>query len=616
MLLNRFKRLAVLSLSCLLVLTGWTSSGHAAPLEDASSESKVEWDKKFGDSNASFRGRSVIPTLEGGYVAVGEISRKAMPDPEGFVVKVDENGDVEWEQRLQTTGDLYIDGVETYQIIQARDGGYLVSGASTDRSEKPRTIPYLAKLDDRGNVEWSRPYHDLSVGLYQYGHSVAETPDGGFVVTGRSVSSSGDAPAYLFKVDGKGNKLWYKWYYPNDNEYFKEVITTPDGGILAVGNIDSFISPDFDASVIVKLNSQGEVEWEKRQTAPRTGRTAHSVQLSEDGGYIVSGAFRQNGKWTTFVMKTDDRGETIWERQYPSGGDGGDESYSQLKTTEDGYALIGYSSRGNYPESILQYQILRLDHDGEIIGKLHYAAPGLAGVGKGAPTADGGFILSGRVKEGESYRMQLVKLGSGMGETPGDRELAELRFSDKTLKLGVGERQPSVLEAVYTDGSVTDVTYLAGFTSLNPEVANVDHAGVITGISAGIAEITGEYGGRRAVLSVSVHDGPGEPQPAPRGFHLDSNDYSVTVGDELDIQAFFMSEDGKAVNVTGETRFTTADPGVAEIDEYGNITGLRPGLTTITAYYEGYSYTSSLLVVRPYTPGSQGESGDSGLTEA
>lgn len=616
MLLSRFKRLAVLSLSCLLVWTGWTSLGHAAPLEDSSPEPKVEWDKKFGDSSASFRGRSVIPTLEGGYVAVGEISRKDLPDPEGFVVKVDQDGGVEWEQRLQTTGDLYIEGVETYQIIQTSDRGYLVSGASTDRSGKPLTIPYLAKLDNQGNIEWSRPYNDLS-GLYQYGQSVAETSDGGFVVTGYSVYSSGDAPAYLLKVDDKGNKLWYRSFYPNDNQYFEEVITTPDGGILAVGNIDSFISPDFDASVIVKLNSQGEVEWEKRQTAPRTGRRAHSVQLSEDGGYIVSGAFRQNGKWTTFVMKTDDRGETIWEKQYPSGGDGSEDTYNQLKTTEHGYALIGYSSRGEYPESILQYQILRLDHDGEIIGKLHYAAPGLASVGKGAPTADGGFILSGQVKEGGSSRMQLVKLsGAGLEEPPGDPELAELRFSDKSLKLGVGERKPSVLEAVYTDGSVTDVTYLADFTSLNPEIANVDHEGAITGISPGIAEITGEYGGRRAVLSVSVHDDPGEPHPAPRGFHLDSNDYSVTVGDELDIQAFFIGEDGKAVNVTGETRFTTADPGVAEIDEYGNTIGIRPGLTTITAYYAGYSYTSSLLVVRPYTPGSQGESVEPGLTEA
>lgn len=615
MLLSRFKRLAVLSLSCLLVWTGWTSLGHAAPLEDSSPEPKVEWDKKFGDSNASFRGKSVIPTLEGGYVAVGEISRKDLPDPEGFVVKVDQDGEIEWEQRLQVTGNLYIEGVETYQIIQTSDRGYLVSGASTDRSGKLLTIPYLAKLDNQGNIEWSRPYNDLS-GLYQYGQSVAETSDGGFVVTGYSVYSSGDAPAYLLKVDDKGNKLWYRSFYPNDNQYFEEVIATPDGGILAVGKIDSFISPDFDASVIVKLNSQGEVEWEKRQTAPRTGRTARSVQLSEDGGYIVSGTLRLNGKWTTYVMKTDDHGETIWEKQYSSGGDDNNETYSQLKTTEHGYALIGYSSRGDYPQNILQYQILCIDHDGKVIGKLHYEAPGLASVGKGAPTADGGFILSGQVKEDGSSRMQLVKLGSGMGETPGDRELAELRFSDKSLKLGVGERKPSVLEAVYTDGSVTDVTYLAGFISLNPEIATVDQAGIITGISSGIAEITGEYGGLSAVLSVSVHDGSGEPLPAPRGFHLDSNDYSVTVGDELDIQAFFIGEDGKAVNVTAETRFTTADPGVAEIDERGNITGLRPGFTTITAYYEGYSYTSSLLVVRPYTPGSQGDSGDSGLTEA
>ena len=596
--LHRFKGLALLSLSCVLAWTGWTGTSQAAAsLSEKALEAEVEWSGEYGESYASPQGRSVVPTADGGYAAVG--SAEYNGDVAGYVVKVDEEGAAEWEQRLQITGDYTKDSVEARQIIQTQDGGYLVTGAITDRTGRPITLPYLAKLDGQGQIEWARYYKDLYIGTHLYAGSVAETPDGGFAVTGYSVNSYWEAPAYLLKVDNEGNQLWFKTYRfgEGNNQVFNEVITTPDGGLLAVGYIDSVINSDADASVIVKVDAQGEVEWEQKQPAPQTGRAAYSAQLSADGGYIVYGLMHPNDERTAFLLKADADGNIVWEKNYSPRDDNG--SYRQLVTTKDGYALLGSSTRKE--DSKYQYQISFINQDGELTGKLQYAAPGLAAVGKGSPTPDGGFILSGQVKEEGKYRMQLVKL-SGTGQEPGDLELADLRFADPAVKLEIGERKPSVLEAVYTDGSVTDVTYFAGFSSLNPEIADVDKAGVLTGISSGTADIVGEYGGLRAVLSVTVNDGSGEPQPGPGQFCLDSEDYSVTVGSELDIEALFTDEDGNTLNVTRETQFTTANPKIAQIDESGYITGISPGLTSVTAVYQGHAYTSTLLVVRPYTP--------------
>ncbi|MCM3701388.1 hypothetical protein [Paenibacillus macerans] len=598
--LHRFKGLALLSLSCVLAWTGWTGSSQAAStLSEKALEAKVEWSREYGESYASAQARSVVPTADGGYVAVG--SAEYNGDEAGYVVKVDKDGAVEWEQRLQITGDYTKDGVEARQIIQTQDGGYLVSGAITDRTERPITLPYLAKLDGQGQIEWTRYYKDLYIGTHLYAGSAVETPDGGFAVTGYSVNSYWEAPAYLLKVDNEGNRLWFKTYRfgEGNNQVFNEVISTPDGGLLAVGYIDSVINSNTDASVIVKVDAQGEVEWENKQPAPQTGRAAYSVQLSADGGYIVYGTQQQNGERIAFLLKADAEGNSVWEKNYSPHDDNG--SYRQLVTTKDGYALLGSSTRKE--DAKYQYQISYINQDGELTGKLQYAATGLAAVGKGAPTSDGGFILSGQVKENGKYRMQLVKL-SGTGQEPGDPELAELRFADPAVKLEIGERKPSVIEAVYLDGSVTDVTYFADFTSLNPEIADVDKAGMLTGITSGTAEIIGEYGGLRAVLSVVVNDGSGEPQPGPGQFCLDSEDYSVTVGSELDIEALFTDENGNTLNITGETQFTTANPEIAQIDESGYITGISRGLTSVTAVYQGHAYTSSLLVVRPYTPPS------------
>ncbi|GJM75781.1 hypothetical protein HMSSN036_79970 [Paenibacillus macerans] len=311
--LHRFKGLALLSLSCVLAWTGWTGTSQAAAsLSEKALEAEVEWSREYGESYASPQGRSVVPTADGGYAAVG--SAEFNGDEAGYVVKVDEEGAVEWEQRLQITGDYTKDSVEARQIIQTQDGGYLVTGAITDRTGRPITLPYLAKLDGQGEIEWARYYKDLYIGTHLYAGSVAETPDGGFAVTGYSVNSYWEAPAYLLKVDNEGNQLWFKTYRfgEGNNQVFNEVITAPDGGLLAVGYIDSVINSDADASVIVKVDAQGEVEWEQKQPAPQTGRAAYSAQLSADGGYIVYGLMYPNDERTAFLLKADADGNIVW----------------------------------------------------------------------------------------------------------------------------------------------------------------------------------------------------------------------------------------------------------------------------------------------------------------
>lgn len=75
--------------------------------------------------------------------------------------------------------------------------------------------------------------------------------------------------------------------------------------------------------------------------------------------------------------------------------------------------------------------------------------------------------------------------------------------------LWVGERGPCLAMAVDSNGQSRLVTSAAQWTSLVPEIASVDAAGVVYGMSHGQAEIAASYEGQRGVgrVSVAAQDG-------------------------------------------------------------------------------------------------------------
>ncbi|WP_410771607.1 hypothetical protein [Fontibacillus sp. BL9] len=604
--LKQLSKLVVLCLTSILIWSGGTGQGAAATASEAAG-TVPEWSALYGTDAASSNGRSVISTNDGGYIAVGEVVES---DPSGYaaeqkiyVVKVNESGGTTWEKKLLIGADSGKANGSAYNAFQTRDGGYLVSGAVTDYSGKPLRVPFLAKLDSQGMLEWEKNYDTLSPSTDLYGESIAESTDGGFVITGFSANSYAMASAYVLKVDGTGNEVWFKTFrFGDDNQYFNALIASPDGGYVAVGTIESMLSPEQDASVIVKLNDLGEVEWEKREPLPGSNRSAHSVQLSPDGGYLVNGMQQQGNEQQAYVAKIDSEGETHWEKTYNLGSDNND-YMTQLLPTEDGYALLGRHAYGSYPDHRMEYQIITLNSDWEMITKRQFKDYNLAVTGKGSVASDGGFVLTGQIKENDSYRMQVIKVSGNDPGSPTDPEITELRFgAAEGTELSIGELRPSVITAVYSDGTFADVTAAASFTSLDPEIAGVDASGVITGLSEGTTVITAGYGGFEAQLHVRVTDGPSGPIPITEKFYLDSEDYSLSIGSELDIQAWFADVHGNSRLVNEETEFAISNPDVASINQQGVITGIAPGLTSVTAVYQGRTYTASVWVVRPYVP--------------
>ena len=85
---------------------------------------------------------------------------------------------------------------------------------------------------------WSKTFGG---GGFDYGSSVQETSDGGFILLGHTESfGAGDSDFWLVKTDRDGNQLWNKTFGGSSWDIGDSVQETSGGGFILLGTTDSF----------------------------------------------------------------------------------------------------------------------------------------------------------------------------------------------------------------------------------------------------------------------------------------------------------------------------------------------------------------------------------------
>jgi hypothetical protein len=93
------------------------------------------------------------------------------------------------------------------RLCETSDGGYVMVGI-TESFGTPRQI-YLVRTDYRGDTLWTRTFGGDGL---EYGNSVRQTSDGGYIIGGWTASFGLGAQVYLIKTDFPGNALWSRTY--------------------------------------------------------------------------------------------------------------------------------------------------------------------------------------------------------------------------------------------------------------------------------------------------------------------------------------------------------------------------------------------------------------------
>jgi len=339
-----------------------------------------DWQKIYGGSNDDVA-YSIQQTKDGGYIVAGRTSSFESGYSDVYVIKLDENGNKIWEK---TYGGNDWDGASSIQ--QTKDGGYIVAGW-TGFFEAGYSDVYVIKLDAYGNESWEKTFGGSD---YDTAWSIQQTKDGGYIVAGYTSSfGAGGGDVYIIKLDENGNMVWERTYGGSGYDIANSIQLTNDGGYIIAGKTGDFYSGDV---YIIKLDKDGNKSWEK--TYGGSGDDwARYIQQTTDGGYIVAGSTSSfgAGKSDVYVIKLDENGNKVWEKTY--GGSDYDEAYSIQQTKDGGYIVAGYTRSFGAGESDIY--IIKLDGNGNSVWERTYGGIKDDEAYSIQQTTDGGYIVAG-----------------------------------------------------------------------------------------------------------------------------------------------------------------------------------------------------------------------------
>lgn len=285
---------------------------------------------------------------------------------DNWVLKLDPQGNIEWEQSFGFSGhDHSYDIVENadgglfftgfLDITSARADGYTDKSYTLTRHGVGEF--WGTKLNQLGELEWREYFGGTN---NDRAHAVVTAREGGYVMAGFSESEDfdisdpkGSYDFWVVKIDGEGQLVWEQSFGGSGIDIAQDIARTEDGGYIITG---STISTDGDIAAthgesdvwVIKIDALGNLLWE-RTYGGSNFEAAESISPTADGGYIIAGNSKsadqdlstnagQNDLW---VLKIDPQGQILWQQAY--GGTDLEFGFDALETLDGGILLVGES---------------------------------------------------------------------------------------------------------------------------------------------------------------------------------------------------------------------------------------------------------------------------------
>ena len=315
--------------------------------------------------------QGITATADGGVVVVGATNSDSSGAPDLrhgledlWAVKLDASGNIVWNRLFGGSG-----RDQGTSITTTTDGGLLIAGSSSSNDgdvagNHGSTDAWLLKLDGNGNKQWSKLFGGSSDEMRPV---IAASPDGGFLLACTTESINGDIPGNkgifdiaLFKVDANGNKQWVKDYGGSRTDFVNDVAATSDGGFVVTGTTLSN-DGDFngnhssnDDMVALKINKDGGTVW-VRLLGGTNYDQGWGVAAAADGGVMITGyttstdgdmtGIRSRGGEDLWLVKIDGNGKIVWEDTY--GGVYTEIGYSIVPASDGGFVAGGLVTGNN-----------------------------------------------------------------------------------------------------------------------------------------------------------------------------------------------------------------------------------------------------------------------------
>ncbi|SRX54179.1 T9SS type A sorting domain-containing protein [Aequorivita sp. CIP111184] len=335
----------------------------------------IMWQNTIGGSGDDFL-ISLKQTSDGGYILgagsdsniSGDKTENSRGGLDYWIIKLNSSGAIVWQKTYGGAQPEF----DTY-VVETADGGYFVGGYSDSDISGDKTEPsngqrdyWALKLDSNGAIIWQNA---IGGSLIDRPQAAFQTSDSGFIIGGFSTSgisgdkteaNQGGSDYWIVKLNPDGTIQWQNTIGGNDNDSFRNMIQTTDGGYLVGGYSKSNISGektensqgDYDYWIL-KLDGSGNLVWQNTIGGSGIDYLRDLKQLA-DNTYMISGysnsnisgdkTENSNGGYDYWLVKLNTSGSIISQNSI---GGSADESGPYLLPTADGNFIIFCSSDSN-----------------------------------------------------------------------------------------------------------------------------------------------------------------------------------------------------------------------------------------------------------------------------
>ena len=204
----------------------------------------------------------------------------------------------------------YGSGSNVYGVVKANDDGYIVMGRSGRTSSQGSPQLFLMKIDLKGNTLWKKFYHSDTLDDM---HTRLATTADGYLAT--SIYN-------ILKIDNQGAIKWKTrindFYTGDHRNALSSVKADSDGNVYAVGFRGSVLHGVEQEAVLVKLNSSGNLLYEKTiidKTSNSKYHNFYDLQIDGSNNLLLFGNVG-NQFW---IVKTNSEGDELWQKKYTDG---------------------------------------------------------------------------------------------------------------------------------------------------------------------------------------------------------------------------------------------------------------------------------------------------------
>ncbi len=330
------------------IIAGKSSSfgdfGHDGFLTKVEDDGQTLWLEAFGGANPEAI-YDLAETPDGGFILVGSTESYGSMLKDVLVIKVDQNGVLEW---TNTYGGNDLD--EGKSVYIGEDGLLYLIGYTRSFGFGEADI-WLIVIDAQGNQLNS---HTFGTELNNYGVGIISDGSGHLIILSNDeINGYSEQKVAVRKIGLDGSQIWYNYHQSDQFEISSRIIADGEGYYYVAG---STIFGGQKDGLFLQMNDDGDF-ISNHTFGGNSNDWFEDIKRSNDGNFVLCGATEIDG-YDSWLMKLDQYGSIIWSRNL--GFEGMDQANSVFQLNNSGYIITGVVET----ESNSDYYLIKTDSEG------------------------------------------------------------------------------------------------------------------------------------------------------------------------------------------------------------------------------------------------------------